>query len=685
MEKRKKSFYEYEVEKNSVTIYRNGKRCLSVPASASVNGVLSGVTLLKTDGDKAVFAAQNEEMLFEFYNDCIVATYRITYDEDTPIFEAKMLKAADSAIDLEGFDRAFTSQPRNNNWDNMDYFNHLPDISMYGYFTPPAFQFSIGNKDGWVSFGLLDIPDTFVCKMDDDYSFLVESCGGNKVIKRGGTYQIPRVIITFPDDEFSAVSLFRQKLIDFGCYTPKKPKFSTLPSWWKHPFVCTYGDQMLEHKVGAVIDEKWVRELVDIAQTQWGLEKINLIIDDSWQHYFSFEPKAEESRFPDMRAFIDSMHERGHHVILWNTPLFDNLDNGFETRAQRFGMVTDYRYATLSPNGYFATVAPECYAIDYTSDHARQFLREVCRQLFGSGEGEYNADGVKLDFIGRLRDPAKTNSYAHPERGIGVTELLRFYEIFYEEAKNVKPDVLIDCTVGDPRFEHCIDFNRMHDTHCGTMEKEIRADLSSRACPDLLIDSDGALMFTSWLKTHYISAAIYGIPSIYYLKNFHDFATDEEGRSLYRHDEKSKLLPREKKQLGALLSLCSRRPDGTPEFEQSSAAFLKDKDKINGLTRKGETVIYYPTVPKGTGYLFTWQDETIILPLHGRKFSNLQPAEGVKHILVDYARDRVILHVEPGIIYTFQDIDDNTSIERPFIEKRGNVPVETDISYVNGT
>ena len=138
----------------------------------------------------------------------------------------------------------------------MDYFNHLPDISLTGYFIPATFNFSIGNPDAWVSFGLLDIPDTSICKMDEDYSFLVESCGGNKVIKKGEVYRLPQVIITFPENEFQAVSLFRQKLIEHGKYTPQKPKFSEIPSWWKNPFVCTYGDQMLEHKSGPFIDEK---------------------------------------------------------------------------------------------------------------------------------------------------------------------------------------------------------------------------------------------------------------------------------------------------------------------------------------------------------------------------------------------------------------------------------------------
>jgi len=677
--------YAHSIEDNKIHICLNSKPFLTLPASASVNDVVSELSLAEESADKAVFASENGKMVFEFNSDSILVSYSVKFDKDTPVFESKIFKGTDSAIELENFDRVFTPQPRNNKGKNMDYFNHLPDVSLNGYFIPATFNISIGNSDAWVSFGLLDIPDTTFCKMDDDRSFLVESCGGNKVIKKGEIYNFPQLIITFPEDEFQAVSLFRQKLIEHGKYTPEKPKFSELPSWWKNPFVCTYGDQMLEHKVGPYIDEAWVTELVDIAENEWGLTNINLIIDDSWQHYFSFEPRAEESRFPDMRRFIDSMHGRGHHVILWNTPMFENVGNGFTTRAQKLGMVSSWRYADDKNSGfgaYLNELAPESYAFDYTHDNARQFIKEVCEVLFGSGEGQYNADGVKLDFMACLRNPALTTSYSHPERGIGATELLHFYKMFHEEAKKVKPDVIIDATVGDPRFEKFIDFNRMHDTHCGTIEKEIRANLSLLACPNLPIDSDGALMFTSWLKTHYISAAMYSIPSMYYMKKFHDFASSEDGEYRYNPNVKSEVLPEEKRQLGTLLSMVKYRPDGVPALDSFGNWLIKDGDKVNAVSQKGETVVYYPTDKNDTGYIFTWQDETIILPLYGRKFSQPEPAADCKNILVDYARDRVILHLKPGQLYTFKNYDDGTGIDLIF-RNNATTEVEAEMNYVN--
>lgn len=675
-----KRIYTYELTENELKVFKDSKLFVSIPASASVNDEISVLSLAKNDENTAEFLSESEKMIFEFFDDCITVSFSKRFSEDTEIFEAKMFKGKNAGINLVGFDRAFTPQPRCNANKNMDYFHHLPDISLNGYNSPSALNFSIGSKAGWVSFGLLDIPDSYFCRMDEDYSFLVESCGGNKVIKNGETYKLPQVIITFPKDEFSGIALFRQKLIDFGKYTPSKCKYSELPSWWKNPFVCTYGDQLIEHRVGAKIDEEWVRDFVDIAEKDWGLEKVNLIIDDSWQHYMSLEPLAEESRFPDMRRFIDELHDRGHHVILWNTPFLVNDIFEFTARAKKLGMVTDWVYAKES--GFFEVWAPEARALDYTHDNAREFIRGFCEKLFGDGEGQYNADGIKLDFMANLKNPAKTRDYSHPERGMGMTELLLFYKMFHEEAKKVKPDCIIDCTTGDPRFEQYVDFNRLHDTHCGTIEKEVRANISLLSCPDLPIDSDGALMFTSWLKTHYISAAMYSVPSIYNLKKMHDYATTPDGKFKYKHDAKTELSVEEKTQLGTLLSMVKYRPDGVPTLESYGNWVLRDGDKINGITQRGETVIYYPTDKNDTGYIFTWQDETIILPLYGRKFSQLLPAGKCKNILVDYARDRVIIHLEPGILYTFKNEDDGASIDKIF--GRNVIDgVESEVDYEN--
>ena len=143
---------------------------------------------------------------------------------------------------------------------------------MNGYFYPSITNFSVGNALGWVSFGLLDLPDSYRYRLCDDFSVLTESCGGNKVIAAGGTYQMPKMLITFPSDEWDGIALFRRKLMEYGRYTLSKKPLSELPAWWRDPLVCTYGDELSTLLLDDVdmIDPRfnadWVRMLVDTAE-----------------------------------------------------------------------------------------------------------------------------------------------------------------------------------------------------------------------------------------------------------------------------------------------------------------------------------------------------------------------------------------------------------------------------------
>ncbi|MBR2022035.1 MAG: hypothetical protein IJ939_06310, partial [Clostridia bacterium] len=117
-----KRIYTYEIKDSELRVFLNSELFLTLPASASVNDEISNLSLVKSDENTAEFSSQNEKMTFEFMDDCIVVGYSKAYSEDTEIFEAKMFKGTKGAINLVGFDRAFTPQPRCNSNKNMDYF-----------------------------------------------------------------------------------------------------------------------------------------------------------------------------------------------------------------------------------------------------------------------------------------------------------------------------------------------------------------------------------------------------------------------------------------------------------------------------------------------------------------------------------------------------------------------------------
>lgn len=637
----------YDPKNHCIVISKEGQYWFSVPAAVSVNDVVYAPALASENDNAFFFEDQTSSIAFLLKDDCVEVSCNIHYKLDTPIYEAKYFKDSCGGLRISHFDRALTTQPRRNNCHNMDFFKNLPDCSLNGYFYPTMLNFTVGNSQGWVAFGLLDLPDSYQYKLLDDGSILTESCGGNKVIRAGENYCLPKMLITFPENDWDCISLFRQKLMDYGLYTPEKKPLSELPAWWRDPLVCTYGDELSTLCLPDArmndprFNADWVRMLVDTAEQKWGIAHMNIVLDAFWQLHFALDPQVDTARFGNMRDFVDEMHARGHHVIAWVTPIFDNINNGFETLSQKMNV--------LSSNYMEPLGIPGSYSIDMTCDNIKEYYLRVCQVLFGDGEGEYNLDGVKMDYIGLFRDPAKTGPYRHPEKGLGIREIKIFYETFYQAAKQVKSDALVNCSVTDPRFEGYIDQNRMHDTHAGNIEKEYRARLATSACPDLLIDSDGALMLTDWAKQHYICAAIYSIPSNYYTLTYHDRPLDD----------------RDYKPMGNLLQFTVNKPDGTPVFESVGNWKLIDHNGIvNGQCINGNTVVYYPWEKNEKGYIFTWQNETVIIPLHGRKFGNLNiPVEGYQ---VDYARDQVIIRLEPGIIYTFESVDEDNSISKLF-------------------
>ena len=652
----------YDAKSHTLILTKNGEYWFSIPTSVSVNGVIYAPTFAGEKDGKLLFESADARMSFFLQEDCIEVQFSLRCQKQTPIYEAIYFRDQQGGMRISHFDRALTTQPRRNDCHNMDFYKNLPDCSLNGYFYPTMLNFTVGNGQGWAAFGLLDLPDSYQYKLLDDGAILTESCGGNKVIPAGQVYKMPRMLITFPENDWDCIPLFRRKLIDYGLYRPNKKPLSQQPAWWRDPLVCTYGDELSTLLLpdarmnDSRFNADWVRMLVDTAEQKWGIKHMNIVLDAFWQLHFALDPQVDEARFGNMRDFVDEMHARGHHVIAWVTPIFDNVQNGFVTRSQKLDVLSD-NY--MEPLGI-----PGSYSIDMTSDNIAEYYRQVCQVLFGDVEGEYNFDGVKMDYIGLFRDPAKTGPYRHPERGLGIREIKIFYETFYKAAKEAKADALVNCSVTEPRFEHLIDQNRMHDTHAGNIEKELRARLATSACPDLLIDSDGALMLTDWAKQHYICAAIYSIPSNYYTLTYHDRPLDQ----------------RDYKPMGNLLQFTVNKPDGHGVFESIGNWKLVDNNGIiNGRSINGSTVVYYPWEKNEKGYIFTWQNETVIIPLYGRKFGKLNiPVEGYQ---VDYARDQVIIRLQPGVVYTFESVDEGNSISSLFQKKPA---VTGSVEYSNG-
>lgn len=604
--------YTYVYQKESNLLRLNGSdggKLMELPMNVRFN--CGGEDLFFTDAktleqtDKALRIIQEDENLghrelkLTFLEDAVLVEFRVRAARELQVFETELFRNGSLGIKMIDCLNCFAPQPFNFDGINRAFHKYFCDCSMNGYFTPAPLNFSVGNRHGWVSFGLLDLPDSYEYRMTKRLGVLVEKPAGHKRIPAGGTYAAPRLLLTFPKDEYQGIRLYREKLARFGVIDSAKPK-RQIPAWWKKPFVVTYGDEMMELQYnwfndddldGPDFNQKWLDMWLDRAEKTLGTTDFSVMVDALWAYRYTPEAVPDVTRFPDFRGFIDRCHSRGHRVILWVAPLLCNTALPFQSLAQKYDMLAQESWGDF----------PQVKKVDFTSPNAPEYCRELCEKFFGSGEGCLDADGLKLDFLAVLQNPATTAVYKCPENGIGVKEMYRFHKLLHEAAVKVKPDVLLNASTCDPRFEDIVSMNRLHDIQKVPEEREQRAWVSSLACPELPIDSDGAIMISPWVKSAYISAVLYATPSLYYVKQFHDSV------SLPREDMEA---------LGRLLRLSEKKPAGEAVFLSPGCWRLMDGHRVMGASFDGETVLIFDE--ENNGWLFSWKDGEMTLPCFGR-------------------------------------------------------------------
>ena len=117
-----------------------------------------------------------------------------------------------------------------------------------------------------------------------------------------------------------------------------------------------------------------------------------------------------------------------------------------------------------------------------------------------------------------VANPAQTD----PNLGIGFKELYRYMALFYERAKKYKPECLIIGNAVDPHFGNVQDMISISDDWDNKLRREKRARIINQALPDKLICGDSIDMYNSIAIYHYMTSAIYSVPTIYYFSEFHN-------------------------------------------------------------------------------------------------------------------------------------------------------------------
>ena len=600
-----KKKYIFDYENGFFKFFVNGGKLATFPFSVRL--VLSDGTVCEAEGVPHI---ENDKVVLEYQKlptQIFSATFTMTFSDDEILSEFSATAAEDIYVDSMEFFRknnkgmsmndrtfSFVPAPRGADGHGSTLYKFSCDCSMNGYFAPAPSVIVCGNRFGKISWSLLDLPDSSEFRLSDRLGVLAEKRAGHLKTARGETYSAPRLLITFPEDEWEALETYYKKLKEKNIINPIRIEEKNYPDWWKRFVVDSYGDQIVEFLYSTCssddwaspdYNQNWLYEWLESAEKRLGTCDFNIVIDAYWQHEGSLDPSPDKNRFPDLRKFIDYAHSKGIKVILWINPFcFDGRKHLSETE-----LTLAQKYGIIKKNHNFGT------CIDTTHDNFEAYLSEFCKNLFSP---EYlDADGVKIDGPFLMSNPA-SEDYAHPEKGIGAKEMLRYIKLFTKKAKEIKPDVLINTTTVSPFFEDYIHICRLGDQSVRE-EREERARICSLTTPNMLLDSDSVLD-SELIKEDYLAATIYSVPYLYNVRGFlyGDNPSDETMHSL-----------------GALLSLCAKKPWGRPVFKSHGNWEWETNGKITAACFDHHTIMVFSE--EGICYVFSWKDGEQTLPLYG--------------------------------------------------------------------
>lgn len=610
-----KAKYSVEFLDGFISIY-NSKGCLlSAPLSAQL--VLADGTLFET-GAEPEFAdnkiivpytdlpstIESMALTIDLGDDEIIFGFSLKAGSELSIDTFEYLRRGKKGIATQGYDLHFSPAPRSAHGHGTTLYKAFGDASCDGYFGPPPSIMVMGNRFGKIAYSLIDLHSSKSFKFTQRLGVLVEKVNGNISLLPGDSYVAPRMMLTFPDNEWEAMEDYYQRLKAKRLISPIPIEEKNFPEWWKRFVVDSYGDQITQLQYNYYTDDDWASpdfntgwlyKWLDEAERRLGRRDFTILIDAFWQYEWSIDPIPDKDRFPNLRLFIDEAHRRGHKVILWIVPFVKDrrthLGEGDRTLAQR--------YDVLNPRE----------KVDWTSEQIEDYLKEYCHSLFSGDEGCLDADGIKLDGAGLFPDPAK-DSYSHPEKGIGLKDALRFYRLFTRTAQIFKADALVNTSVVNPFFENDVHICRLGDQSVRT-EREDRARISSIMSPNMLMDSDG-IFNSEFIKEDYLAATVYSVPYLYCTAEFL-FGERPDDMTM--------------RALGNLLSLSEKKPYGRPVFEGLGNWRWETRGRITAACFDYDTLVVFGD--DGVGYLFSWSNGKKTIPLFGWRLKDDPKSETI--------------------------------------------------------
>ena len=299
------------------------------------------------------------------------------------------------------------------------------------------------------------------------------------------------------------------------------------PAWWSRPIYCTWGDQTytarmregrLDESNGPhYATEKDIDRWLAIAERE-KLPIGTIIFDLGWMSgHGDFEPNP--NHFSNLRAYIDKLHARGLHVLLW-IPMYEATGTLFNLDKTKSDVAAKHpQWLVKTREGKLTEV------FDYTNPEVRNYVRSRIQYMLSSEPAGLNADGLKIDFIDRLPNPAVSTFY-DPSWGIGEAMAARVLELIYTCAKQAKPDALIDSSFMNPLFHAWQDVIRLNDDVSNAVETYWWRAWAASVNGVRLIDGDDWWAMEKYFVSLTLAKSAWGIPNLYALEYRGNLGTD---------------------------------------------------------------------------------------------------------------------------------------------------------------
>ena len=526
-----------------------------------------------------------QEIMIKPHPSAIEIKFGINFTpEDKGVF---FFKKGDIGFENDSIEKTFSPEPD-------DYYSSTPQVNVrvdtdqQWAFAPAPLNLSFQTKAGWFSIGLAKLPNASVFAYKEQ-AIYVDYPWHHIKPPAQGFYWLDPLVITFNESPWEAAHDFQSFLTDQKLIADNTDKVKNRPAWWFYPLVSTKGEQIIQEITNDHDEYKseWVKNYIINQEAALDSINFNVVIDDKWVNAYS-DPHPH-ARFGDMRQLIDWCHERGHKVLLsWRAWKIEA--NSFVIKHN----IGDGEY------------------IDATHPMFEAYADTCCQILFGNGEGQLNADGLKFDDLFLVREPFHA-TYNDPALGMGVQELHYYMKMFYKYAKKYKPTSLISSTAVNPYFNDVQDMVRINSAWDNKLRREKRARIAANTLPNTLIDGDATDMYSKIALYHYITSSIYGVPSIQYLTRFHDGEFSDKIKEM----------------ITQILKLSSKKLTGKLEFvNYGNWRIVKDDKMLAESLPQGKGIVVYTNDNDGT--LLCAQDKNVHLVLNKRSIKSVKDENGKK-------------------------------------------------------